>query len=180
MSRETALGKLEAAKSENTVDPEVIPLIDKINSGRNYTTSSCAGRIYLYEIAGFGEKFTLNPLGKWHGEVAEGEFLSAIKTHTHFQLWLKVQPPIIHVACPDLEAANQLLKKAYGSGFKYSSIKSTDPFLVEITSSELMEVPLGEAGKLFVTDEYLQKLLHISNQKLKKSQSKINRLLETL
>ena len=133
-----------------------------------------------YEIAGFGEKSTVNHLGKWHSEVGSDEFFRAIRDHTKNELWLKVQPPIIHVACDDLESANNLLKISYNSGFKYSSIKSTSPFLVEITSSEHMELPLGKDGKILVDDNYLTYLHNISNQKLKKSQSKIYRLIKNL
>jgi len=180
MSRKTALKKLSDAKREGKVDPEVLQLLNTLNSVPYYTTSSCAGRIHLYEIAGFGEKSTVNHLGKWHSEVGSDEFFRAIRDHTKNELWLKVQPPIIHVACDDLESANNLLKISYNSGFKYSSIKSTSPFLVEITSSEHMELPLGKDGKILVDDNYLTYLHNISNQKLKKSQSKIYRLIKNL
>ena len=180
MSRKSAMKKLEDAKKQNKVDPEIVPLLNKLNSTDYYTTSSCAGRIHLYEIAGFGSKFTVSHLGKWHSEVSEDEFLAAVHNHKQNELWLKVSPPIIHVGCPDLESAEKLLKIAYSSGFKYSSIKSTSPFLVEITSSELMEAPLGKDGKVFVDDEYLRYLVQMSNQKLGKSQSKIGRLKEKL
>ena len=185
MNRKDALKKLDTALSEGKVDKEIAPLLNKINTTqyngiKYYTTSSCAGRIHLYEIEGFGNKLTMNHLGKWHSKVGSEDFSKAVKAHKENELWLKVQPPIIHIACPDLDSANSLLKTAYSSGFKYSSIKSTSPFLVEITSSEHMELPLGKDGKLFVGERYLKFLLGLSNEKLKKSQSKIERLIKNL
>ena len=181
MQKKEAIEKLEEAMAEGKVDEKVKPLLSKLNSLPAYhTTSSCAGRIHVYEISKPGAKNTLKTLGKWHGKVSQGDFKAALSKHKSNQLWLKVSPPIIHVGCSNLESAEKLLKCSYASGFKYSALKNINPPLVEIATTESMEVPLGNNGSIEVPDSYVSSLSKIANQKLIKSQSKLHRLLKNL
>ncbi|MFC1455085.1 hypothetical protein ACFLQI_03300 [Candidatus Undinarchaeota archaeon] len=181
-SKKESMKKLEKALDGGKVDLEMLPVLEKINQiGDYHTTSSCSGRVNLFEVKGFGAKGTLNSLGKWHEGVAESEFLPAVDKHKANELWLKVEPPILHVVCSDFESAKKLLSAAYAAGFKHSSIKSGGmSFMVEITSTERMELPLGKGGKVLVDEDYLKFVLKMSNEKLKKSKEKLKRFVKEL
>ena len=173
---------LAALKCRKDVDELVVPILDKLNSSPDYyTTSSCAGRINIIEVDTFGEKKNAVFLGTWHGMVTFNEVLAALEKRKGRQVWLKSEPPIIHIRCRDLKPAEELLKIAYAAGFKYSSIKSLKKgVLVEINSSERLELPLAEGEKLLVTEDYLCYLTEIANKKIEKSHSKLLRLKKLL
>ncbi len=180
--KKQALKKLEKAVDAGEADEKALPLIKKINSRREYyTTSSCAGRIALIELKKFGSKKESGFVCRWHGAAKWGEFEKNIENTEKQQLWLKVEPPILHVKCETIESAQKLLNLAYNNGFKYSSIKSLrQGALVEIGSSERMELPVAINGKIIVDKEYLKTVLRLANEKLKKSQGKLKRLEKAL
>ncbi|RLE40441.1 hypothetical protein DRJ16_07170, partial [Candidatus Woesearchaeota archaeon] len=96
------------------------------------------------------------------------------------EIWLIEQPPIIHVACKDMHSAEKLLQIAYNSGFKYSSLKSMRRFVVEILSTERMDVPLCACGRILITTEYIKFLVSRANFLLNRGKNKLKRLLENL
>lgn len=177
-SKKQALEKLERAISSGEADRKILPLVKKINSHEKYcTTSSCAGRIALIELKNFGSKKESGFLKRWHGTVKPEEFEKSLGKIGEQQLWLKVEPPILHVKCADLESAQRLLNAAYNTGWKYSSIKSLRAgVLVEIGGSERMELPVAIDGERIAGMEYLRTVLSIANEKLKKAQGKLKRL----
>ena len=159
------------------IDELAVPLVEKLNAASSYyTTSSCAGRINLLEVDDFGKKSTASFLATWHGPCTLEGLKQALSKATR-QVWLKAEPPILHVSCRDLDVANALLKTCYSAGFKYSSIKSLkNGVLVEINSTEKMEVPLVEGGNLLVSDSYLEYLVSMANRKIAKAHAKLERL----
>ncbi len=175
-----AMAGLRKALSEKKVDEDVIPLLERINSLDNYfTTSSCSGRVSVMEMPYFGDKVNSVWLGKWHREVSVDEVLEAIGKHRKGQLWFLVRsPPILHVAARSVEDAVGLLNLAVGLGFKYSNIKSVShrKLLVEIRSTERMDVPLGEDGELWVDGEYIERIVGIANAQLRRFKGKLKRL----
>lgn len=179
-AKKQALQKLDGAIENEETDEKILPLLRKINSRREYyTTSSCAGRIALIELKKFGAKDNSNFIGRWHGTAAWGEFAKSLEEIGKTQTWLKVEPPILHVKCENMGAAKELLDTAYTSGFKYSAIKSLrSGALVEIGSSERMELPVAVDGKRIASADYLRAAMKIANEKLKKSQAKL-KILET-
>ncbi|MFH1786114.1 MAG: hypothetical protein ABH829_00470 [archaeon] len=181
-SKRESMKRLENAVSDGKVDRQMMPVIGRLNELADYhTTSSCAGRINLFEIKSFGEKGTLNILGKWHEPVGPKAFLAAARAHKANELWLKAEPPILHVVCSNFDSARRLLTAAYSAGFKSSSIKSGGKsFMVEITSTEHLELPLGKGGRLMVDRKYLDFLLRTANSKLRRSQEKLERLKKEL
>ncbi|ASI98299.1 tRNA(Phe) 7-((3-amino-3-carboxypropyl)-4-demethylwyosine(37)-N(4))-methyltransferase Taw3 [Thermococcus celer] len=174
-----AMAGLRKALSEKKVDEDVIPLLERINSLDNYfTTSSCSGRVSVMEMPYFGDKVNSVWLGKWHREVSVDEVLEAIGKHRKGQLWFLVRSPILHVAARSVEDAVGLLNLAVGLGFKYSNIKSVShrKLLVEIRSTERMDVPLGEDGELWVDGEYIERIVGIANAQLRRFKGKLKRL----
>ncbi|AEC52418.1 hypothetical protein PNA2_1503 [Pyrococcus sp. NA2] len=182
-AKKEALLSLEIALRRGEVDEDVIPLLEKINSKPNYfTTSSCSGRISVMEMPNFGDKVNAKWLGKWHREVSLEEVLKAIEKHKEGQLWLLVRSPILHVGARTLEDAVRLVNLAVSSGFKYSNIKSISDrkLIVEIRSTERLDVFLGENGKVLVSQEYIKKVVEIANSQLRRFKEKLKRLEENI
>ncbi|WP_297477037.1 hypothetical protein [Thermococcus sp.] len=177
--KEKAMVGLRKALEEDKVDHDIIPLLEKINALDNYfTTSSCSGRVSVMEMPYFGDKLNSAWLGKWHREVTVEEVLGAIGKHKTGQLWFLVRSPILHVAARTMEDAVKLLNLSIGLGFKYSNIKSVShkKLLVEIRSTERMDVPLGEGGELWVGEEYIERIVNLSNAQMRRFKGKLKRL----
>ncbi|AIU68997.1 hypothetical protein TEU_00825 [Thermococcus eurythermalis] len=179
--KEKAMGSLRQALVEGKVDEDIIPLLEKINALENYfTTSSCSGRISVMEMPHFGDKVNSVWLGKWHRTVKVEEVLEAIERHRKGQLWFLVRSPILHVGARTLDDAVKLLNLAIGLGFKYSNIKSVShkKLLIEIRSTERMDVPLGADGELWVSENYIERIVNIANDQLRRFKGKLKRLEE--
>ncbi|WP_010479452.1 tRNA(Phe) 7-((3-amino-3-carboxypropyl)-4-demethylwyosine(37)-N(4))-methyltransferase Taw3 [Thermococcus zilligii] len=178
-----AMRGLRKALAEDKVDRDIIPLLEKINALDNYfTTSSCSGRVSVMEMPHFGDKVNSVWLGKWHREVTVEEVLEAIEKHRSGQLWFLVRSPIIHVAAKTMEDAVRLLNLAVGLGFKYSNIKSVShkKLVVEIRSTERMDVPLGENGELWLSGEYIGKVVNLANAQVRRFKGRLKRLEEEI
>ncbi|WP_297549612.1 hypothetical protein [Thermococcus sp.] len=178
-----AMESLRRALEEDKVDRDIIPLLEKLNALESYfTTSSCSGRISVMEMPHFGDKLNSVWLGKWHREVSVEEVLEAVRKHKSGQLWFLVRSPILHVSARTMEDAVRLLNLAIGLGFKYSNIKSVShkKLLVEIRSTERMDVPLGENGELWVGEEYIERIVRIANDQLRRFKGKLKKLEEDI
>ena len=175
-AKESVLEKIKGAE----IDELVLPLVEKLNARSDYyTTSSCAGRTNLLEVDNFGAKSSASFLATWHGPCTRDGIRQALSKASR-QVWLKVEPTILHVSCRGLDAANALLTICYSAGFKYSGIKSLKNLIVEINSTERMEVPLVENGKLLVSDAYIRYLTSMANKKIRKVHEKLERLTSML
>jgi len=181
-NKKQTLQKLEVAKKQGLVDTGIIPILDLINSFDDYyTSSSCYGRIVLLEIPEIGDKKTAKWLGKWHRKIETDEIINAFKKANKGLIWILAQSPIIHVLAKNLESADKLVKIAIGCGFKNSAFKSADKnIVVEVTSTERLDSPVGKDGKLFCNDEYLSLLVDIANDVIDKSSAKLKKFEKKL
>jgi len=182
-NKKQTLEKLEVAKKEKLVDEGIIPIIDIINLNENYyTSSSCYGRIVLLELPDLGDKKNAEFLGKWHRKIMpEDVFLALEKSSGKGQLWFLAQSPIIHVYAKNIESADKLVKIAVTCGFKHSSFKTNKKnIIVEIASTERIDVPVGLNGKLYCDKKYIFLLVDIANKVFKKSLLKLEKLKNTL
>lgn len=149
------------------IDKDILELVNKINASEDYfTTSSCSGRIVLQT----GEK---KPEIKWIKVSHDFVDLDWVKVELPEELmWFRMEPMILHVACRNIEKAQELLDKAQPV-FKKSFIQTTrNKVLVEIKGSEYIEVPVAQ-GKWLVDDEFLKVLIEEANKKLKRTREKI-------
>jgi len=180
--KKTALEKLMKAIKADQVDSGIQQILNIINkSDEYYTSSSCYGRIVLLEIPSIGDKKEAKFLGKWHHEIKVNEILSSMKKAKDGQLWILSQSPIIHIAAKSDNAADKILKIAISCGFKNSGLKSFGKkIVVEILSTERLDVPIGENGRLFCNNEHLNLLVNISNEIMEKSTLKLKKLEENL
>lgn len=173
--RRRNLEKLERAKRSGEVDEDIIQLLDLINSFECYvTTSSCSGRIVLIEVPEIGDKLRARFLGKWHRTVSSEEILRCLRNFES-NVWLISDPPILHIACSDLECARNLMRIANDSGFRRCCLISLSRPTVEVTSFERLEAPLAVNGKIVVSEEYVKILAEFANEKLLRGKDKLER-----
>lgn len=172
-----ALARLDAEGHDDV--PALRSLLRAVNSRPGlYTTSSCAGRVALLELSGPGAKAGSRFLGKWHDGASVDELRKAASRYRKGQVWLIAQGPILHVACDGQDAALALLKAAQAAGFKRSGIVAAGPrrWVVEVLSTERMDVPLGRGGELLVNGPYFDHLVQLGNSLLRRSRAKMARL----
>jgi len=169
-------------------DAEVMPVLQRLNALDDFfTTSSCAGRIVVIYLPEVGAKREAVFVGKWHRAVEVEEVLGAVAEAPAFSegaLWFIVQAPILHVACRDIDNAVALLRLALDAGFKYSGMKglaaNDGRVVVEVMSTERMDVPLAAAGTTFYTERYLAFLVSTANALLTRGKVKLGRFYEGL
>ncbi|MFH1711492.1 MAG: hypothetical protein ABH840_04230 [Nanoarchaeota archaeon] len=165
-------------------DGKIKNLCEKINkNGNYYTTSSCAGRIVLIKQAEkkqpdlflfrSHEKITFSKLRK--------ELEKAMKSNKKDLVYFRQEQCILHVACKTLEDAQNLLDKAKQVGWKNSGIMaSRERIVLEMRSTEHIEFPIINKGKMVVDDIFLKLLVKETNRKLEKTWEKIQKLEKLL
>jgi len=174
--KEAALGRLREHFDEGRVDPDIFSLLDALNSlPFAYTTSSCSGRIQLYEAELPGEKFSLRSLGKWHSSVDEEEILSAMRGEN---VWLALLPPIIHIRTCSLRASLAMLRILRESGFKRAGILhlSRAGGFIEAMGTERLEMPLRLRGRELLDPEAIKLIVDAANSMLLRAKERIHRL----
>jgi tRNA wybutosine-synthesizing protein 3 len=181
-SKEKALTSLNKAKNDNKLDQDIEEIINTINLKKEYFTSSCcSGRIVILELPELGNKREAKFLGKWHRDIQYNELIEATKQAKTGMIWLLAQSPIIHVITNSYSLADNIIKIAINSGFKNSGYKSIkNNIVVEICSTERLDSPIGNNGKLSLSNEHLKFLLTISNFIIKKSKTKLKKLQKNL
>jgi tRNA wybutosine-synthesizing protein 3 len=166
---------------KGNVDEPIISLIEYINNLKDYyTTSSCSGRIQLLTES---EK---KPDVKWlfvsHEMVTEDDILDALsqdhlKNYSDDRVWLRQENMIIHVACRTFEDADKILKIARDTGLRRSGIiADSNIIIVEICSTEKMDVPVAEKGELLVPESYIRLITRIANMKFSKGRQRLLKL----
>ena len=180
--RNHALQKYHEAKQKGEIDTDLEDILEKINSfPEYYTTSSCAGRIVVMEIPKVGDKKHAEFHGKWHRMIAIEELQQAIALHEKHQLWLLAQPPIFHIGCESIKVADSMVQLGVSSGLKHSGIKTLkDQIIVELCSTERIDIPLIYQGKLFIDQRFLCFLVSITNDVICRAQRKLKQFEKKL
>ena len=178
IQRKTAvLSKLDKS-SIGGWDKRIKSLCDKINNLEDfYTTSSCSGRVILMIQQDKKENDLF--LKVWHDEMSFNELKKALNEFIKRKeiIKFKLEPPIIHVACRDMKKATEMLEKAKYIGFKRSGMLTFDKNIVlELNTSERMEFPIVNNKKVLVDEEFLKLIVKLSNEKMQKWWTKIEKL----
>ena len=181
-NKKLTMQKLETVKKEGKVDKDIIPILTVINSyDEYYTSSSCYGRIVLLELPELGDKKNAKWLGKWHRTITPDELMDAFSKSVKGMLWVLAQSPILHVFAKDLKSADKLVKTAVSCGFKHSGFKTAEKnIIVEISSTERLDSPIGKDGVLFYSEENIDFLVDIANDVFEKSNAKLMKLKDRL
>ena len=179
--KETVLKKMiESDRSKKGfIDEDILDLINKINSFKNYyTTSSCSGRITIMEQADIKKD------NKWlltkHSPITKEEFDIALSGNLQKDVWFRQESPIIHLCSRDLESGMNFLELAKKAGFKYNYFISVKPrVILEIRGSEKMETIIVK-DKLLIDGDYKVILIDEANKKLLTAKKKLSNLYELL
>jgi len=160
-------------------DKHILKLCEKINKNENYyTTSSCAGRIVLI-ISNEKKKSGLF-LFRGHEKINLQELkreLEKAGRKTKKIIYFKQEPCILHVACSSLKNAQRLLDKAKLAGWKNSGIMATGGrIILEMRSTEKLELPIINKGKVLADDNFLKILVSEANSRLERTWEKIEKL----
>jgi tRNA wybutosine-synthesizing protein 3 len=177
LQRKTAVLSKSDKSSVGEWDKKIKKLCHKINKLQDfYTTSSCSGRVILMIQQEKKENDLF--IKVWHDKIYFNELkkvLSELSKRKEI-IKFKLEPPIINIACRDMKKATEMLEKAKYIGFKRSGILTFDKnIILEINTSERMEFPVINKGKILVNDEFLKLIVSMSNQKIGKWWEKINK-----
>lgn len=178
-----ALYKPDKSKKGN-VDEKVSPIIDCLNEKENYvSTSSCSGRIDLLLKSESGKKHEAEWPYVTHGLADENKIWNTMEEVTKrstSKLWLKMEAPILHIMCRDLESAQNLVDAAKKVGFKYSGtfVSKPERFMVEIMACEKIETLVATKGNILVSKDYIDVATKECNLKLSKAHERLNKLFE--
>lgn len=160
---------------KGSLDAPIVDLVGMINAHKDYvTTSSCSGRIALFEdVDGV---VCHKSGGKWllssHSQVTTQAVRAALKSckargQEGGSVTLKQEPLVLHIECRDMFSAERLLKVGVGSGFRESGISlGKKRALVAIrTGANSLEMPLVLDGINVTTDAGLEALILLANRK---------------
>ncbi|XP_040607496.1 tRNA wybutosine-synthesizing protein 3 homolog isoform X1 [Mesocricetus auratus] len=116
-----------------------------------------------------------------HRPCVKDDVVAALKGATSNAV-LKFEPFILHVQCRTLQDAQTLHSVAIESGFRNSGITvgKRGKTMLAVRSTHGLEVPLSHKGKLMVTEEYIEFLLTIANQKMEENKKRIERFYSCL
>jgi len=182
-NKKNILNKKDKSNKESW-DKPIVKLCDKVNSMKDYfTTSSCSGRIVL--IIGNERKmpglFLFRTHEKVSFEVLKEEIEKACEKSKDCggggeMISFKQEPCVLTISCRDLESQRKLFDIARNNGWKKSGIVSTDrKFMLELMSTENISFPVINNGKILVDDEFLRIVVGKANDNLIRSWEKINR-----
>ncbi|KAI4081164.1 tRNA-yW synthesizing protein 3 homolog [Homo sapiens] len=137
---------------KGSVDEDVVELVQFLNMrDQFFTTSSCAGRILLLDRG-----------------------INGFEVQKQNCCWLLVT----HKLC----VKDDVHSMAIDSGFRNSGITvgKRGKTMLAVRSTHGLEVPLSHKGKLMVTEEYIDFLLNVANQKMEENKKRIERFYNCL
>ncbi|XP_065742704.1 tRNA wybutosine-synthesizing protein 3 homolog isoform X2 [Phocoena phocoena] len=137
---------------KGSVDEDVVELVQLLNGREQFfTTSSCAGRIILLDRG-----------------------INGSEVQKQNCCWLLVT----HKPC----VKDDVHSVAIDSGFRNSGITvgKRGKTMLAVRSTHGLEVPLTHKGKLMVTEEYINFLIKIANQKMEENKKRIERFYNCL
>lgn len=178
------------------VDTPVIDVLELINSHNDYvSTSSCSGRIALYEaVKDKGVQWLLVK----HGPITIDEVQTSVlssniivdddnKSSDNNFLMLKCESFILHILCRDIHSAKLLLNIALECGYRESGItlgKGSRVMIAIRTTAFGLEVPIAikssSLATMLFTSEILSLVIKEANKKLLLNFNRIDNFLSKL
>ena len=165
---ETLMEAIETKK----VDEILIPFLLEVTKIPDvFTSSSCAGRIMLLSTDEYENKKVSSFHKKYHRTTTFEELKQDTDYFNESELWFKMEPFIFHFGCKDYEKAKELLSFSQEFGLKKAGIITAHDgkYILEVTSTQYMALPLKENGKMLVTDDYLKFIVDRANKKIEKN-----------
>ncbi|XP_077580313.1 tRNA wybutosine-synthesizing protein 3 homolog [Stigmatopora nigra] len=182
--KKRCLSKADLSKKAS-VDEDIVHLVSLLNSHKDYfTTSSCSGRITVMDAAPercIVPKKDLSWLFVSHRK-CKFEDVTAALDKSCGNAVLKFEPFVLHVRCRRLDDAQFLLSAAVQSGFRNSGITlgKTGKIMMAVRCTHGLEVPLSKQGSVLVSQEYIQFLIEIANEKMEENLRRIERFYQRI
>ncbi|XP_051556983.1 tRNA wybutosine-synthesizing protein 3 homolog [Myxocyprinus asiaticus] len=178
------LSKCDLSK-KGSVDHDISHIVSFINSHDQYfTTSSCSGRMIL--IDGVSDcpdvqKQNCSWLFVTHQKCQNKDVVTGLEKSVG-EATFKFEPFVLHVQCKHLEDAQLLHTVAINSGFRNSGITvgKKGKIIMAVRSTHCLEVPLSHRGKVLISDEYLDFLVGVANEKMEENLKRIERFNDCL
>ncbi len=179
--KKTFLSKLDKSNAGG-VDGGVRETVNLINSHSEYfTTSSCAGRVYLWKEPKSRKKKDVELIFLKHGKLNTTDIRKIKQLILPKEtVWLRVEPIILHVCCRELDAAQRFLDIAKRLFKKSCFLSIKNKIILEVRGSEIMEVPLAEKKKWLVSEEYFDCVIKKANERYSRIEKKNNEFLRLL
>lgn len=166
--KSTSLSKVDLSK-KGSVDEPIQDLVNAINQSSDFfTTSSCSGRalLFSYETSDKAKKSDCHwHFTSHHPIVDYADFTASLDqaktTNPDSSLILKFEPFVLHVQSRSLSKAKTFHTCALECGYRNSGLTlgKGGKVTVAVRSTLCLEVPLGPAGGLLVSDAYLRYLV---------------------
>ena len=161
---------------KGSVDEPIQEIVSFINGLSEYfTTSSCSGRIYLFEDGILNQhKRGCHWLYTTHGQPDRDRIQIAIKD-SKTNACFKFEPFILHVQCLTVADAQKLQMEAVASGYRNSgiSISKKGKIILAIRSTQSLEAPITFDGKCLVQPDYITYLVDVAAEKMEVNLSRI-------
>uniref|UniRef100_A0A8D2PR06 tRNA wybutosine-synthesizing protein 3 homolog n=1 Tax=Zosterops lateralis melanops TaxID=1220523 RepID=A0A8D2PR06_ZOSLA len=111
-----------------------------------------------------------------HDPCDKGDVMTALEKATGDAVF-KFEPFVLHVLCRELQDAQLLHSVAIDSGFRNSGITvgKGGKITMAVRSTHCLEVPLSHKGRLMVSEEYIEFLVRVANQKMEENIRRIDR-----
>ncbi|XP_009882257.1 PREDICTED: tRNA wybutosine-synthesizing protein 3 homolog [Charadrius vociferus] len=173
---------------KGALDEGVVAVVQLLNGRAQFcTTSSCSGRLVLAQgrpadvNGGEIAKGNCTWLMVTHELCSKGDVMTALEKATG-DVVLKFEPFVLHVLCQELRDAQLLHSVAVDSGFRNSGITvgRGGKIMMAVRSTHCLEVPLSHKGKLMVSEEYVEFLVHVANRKMEENIRRIDRFYKRL
>ena len=168
----------QEAVEKNLADEKLVPLCSFVAETKNFFTSSgCAGRILLIQLPKGESKQDASFHRRWHRKISFKEAKQALNEKTKGEVWLKMEPFILHIGTNSLENARKILRVMYKAGIKRGGmiVAKEGKFLVELQGTQEMSVPVKHREKILVDDGFLRFLVKKANEKLGKNYAMLER-----
>ena len=180
--RDVVLSKSDKSFKQS-VDAPVKRIVDIVNSaGDFFTTSSCSGRIMLiHEADSEKRKNGASFLFVSHDVVEPKRSYELLQLCGGLRgnVFLKLEPLIIHIECRNLDLAVALLHRMKEENeFKHTSIVSArgNKFIASIKAVVKLEIPVVFDGVVLLDGDLLEKYLGIANGRMSENFDAIARL----
>jgi tRNA wybutosine-synthesizing protein 3 len=160
---------LKEAIDTKKVDEILIPFLLEVTKIPDvFTSSSCAGRVMLLSTDENESKKISSFHKKYHRKVSFEEIKKDLSENTEHDIWLKTEPFIFHFGCKDYQKAKELLSFSQEFGLKKAGIITAKDgkYILEVTSTQFMALPLKSGNDLLITDDYLKFIIERANKKI--------------
>jgi len=160
---------LQDAIDNKKADELIIPFLLEVTKIPDiFTSSSCAGRIMLLSTDEYENKKVSSFHKRYHRLITFEELKTDLNESTDTDIWFKMEPFIFHFVTKYFEKARDILSFCQSFGLKKAGIITAKDgkFILEVTSTQYLALPLKVKDEIIVSDSYLELLVDRANKKL--------------